>query len=813
MYLNGVINYKNENGSTIFELQHLSNHAKQRIFREYHKQYDTEHFNRSCIKLISKDTVLEISNNFISFFPELTPEDTEKHYKIIYKLVAQRSEIYLNNSEEKIKLATQLLLGNDLRACISLLYYSLHNFVTGKMYQYLNETLQIDEHNVSFKEVDHFTSQLFYNEVFIRNLNISELLNFELTSDNYQAHFGGSKNKQSANPFKILPTILKIQDKNILSNFRHCLELMFRDLYHSEFSHENISILDDEIKNATNKKSKDRAIKQEREVRGSIAFAFKKYLVSSTDSDKISWSIYIMALRLYWLRQNADYDYDFAVKTSTHEISLLLNSIQYFIKNYINQTNTEGNEELSADLKASSQISNVKKVTEEKDFSSDNLTYFEADLEQLYNNDLSNEAHVYMTAIHLDGEFDYIKIIRTLNFSPDMTNRFDHFIYEIAKPFPLSVKIKLNKDGRWIFWLAENSKKYQFLTQNDLKLIFEKFCVLLWKNYNSMNTGNYQPKLLVSYPKFSNRSKTADSLMIESIHSLNHSLVDKAAWISTILMHEVAELFEVEYQFPILELDDINIYCRINYDYDNLSLGIPVFTKINEMCIQGNSNLLVFNLHIFSEKERPYNDGVNLFSVYSGFTANEDISVEKDMVANLNLGFISSGYEELDAEELQQAFNDDDYSPIFNIFTSFINQIAYKMIEHEQYDQAKYLIEKCFLYENCDSFCYATYGMLYLRDKNMGDIDFCLENGKKNYTEAIEKAKDDHLDTMNSLVQKFYYELARFYVNRQFNTENYESNLKAGLELGKDNSSYKALEELKLTFKQVSATMPDEEAP
>jgi hypothetical protein len=810
IYLNGVINYKNENGSTIFELQHLSNHAQRRIFREYQKQYHTKHFNRNCIKLISKETVLEISNNFISFFPELTPEDAEKNYKIIYKLVAQRSEIYLNNSKEKIELATQLLLGNDLRACISLLYYSLHNFVTGKMYQYLNETLQIDEHNVSLQEVDHFTSQLFFNEMFKPNLNIDELLNFELTSNNYHAHFGGSKNKLSANPFKILPIILKIQDKNILTHFRYCLELMFRDLYHSEFSYENISILDEEINSAINNKIKDRAIKQEQEVRGSIAYAFKKYLDSSTEGDKISWSIYIMALRLYWLRQNADYDYDFAVKTSTHEISLLLNSIQYIIKNYINQTITEGNKELSADLKASSQIDSVNNSTKENSLSSDTFTYFEADLEQLYKHDLSNDAYVYMTAIHLDGEFDFPKIIRTLNFSSDMTNRFDHYIYEIAKPFPLSVKIKLNKDGRWIIWLTENSKKYQFITQNDLKIIFEKFCVSLWKNYNSMNIGKYSPKLLVSYPKFSNSSKTADSLMIESIHSLSHSLVDKAAWITSILMHEIADLLKVKYEFPIIQLDKLKIYCRLNYDIDNLALGIPTFTKINEMCTQGKSDLLVFNLIVSSGEDRPYNDGIKLYKIYSALT--EDSSGEKNN-AEFRLGFGRSGCIELKAEVLQQAFNDDNYSQFFRIFTTFINNIAYDMIEHEQYDQAKYLIEKCLLYENCDSYCYATYGMLYLRDKNIEDLDFSLETGKKNYTEAIERAKDDHQDTIDSLEQKYHYELARFYVNRQFNTENYKANLKAGLKLGKERRYYNALKELELTFKQVSVTISSEEAP
>lgn len=801
-----ILSFRNENGATIFELKHLSRYAKLRIIREFSEEYPEKHLQRNYIKLIApKKGVLEISNNLITFFPELSSEVAEINRKKIYKLVAQRSEIYISNSKEKIELSTSRLLGKDLRAAVSLLYYSLHNFVTGKMYRFLSERFELDEYNVAFNEVDHFTSQLFFNDIFKKDFVLAEFKRLEINEENYINLLSVSKKKNSANPFKIVSLILSEESTNISPYINSFLEYLYRELFNDDLENINIDNMEDVIKSVTKNKVRDKSIKQEIEVKASIAFAFKSILETTDENESILWSLFIIALRLYWLRQTADYDYDFAIKTSTREISLLINAIQQFYVLCEPSDISKNNEAMTIDnnigIPKDPQMHNAQKSKNPEI----EKTYFDTDIKEPL--DIDSDYYLFMTALHMDADFNYDKISYSLNFTPNITNRGKHYIYEIHEPLPIAVNIFLDKDGRWTLCVNKESSVHQILTQNDLIAVFDNFCDVLFQNYKELINSEYKPELCVSYPKYTNRAQTYDSLRIETISKMNNSMIDRNAWLVHALLQKIKNRFNLKTQFPYLIIDNLKIYLRISFGLEPLLFGLPLLTQINLEGFKGNSNILIFNIHIDVDNDpSPRYEFFDILDLYMNLNVVEDSEFNKVLREEDGIDHALSiaGISTIELSDLDK-FLKGDHEDLFYKFTEFSNFISHELIENNQFDVSKKMIETCLNYDKCDSFAYATMGLWYLRNPEI-DIETSEQQGMQFYKKAMEKVTYDHSESENDLKQRYYYEMALFYSKRKYDFEKYLEFYNKGVSLGKQYRFYSILQDLDLSFKQVSAS-------
>ncbi|MEK5033636.1 hypothetical protein MKY96_19440 [Paenibacillus sp. FSL R7-0302] len=801
-----ILSYNNENNATIFKMKELSWHARLRIIKEFHNDYSEHYIGRNYIKLINpKKSVLEISDNLITFFPQLSAEIAELNKKRIYKLIAQRSEIYISNSIEKIELSTSRLLGKDLRATASLLYYSFHNFTTGKMYQFLSEKNSIDEYNVTFNEVDHFTSQLFFNDIFKKQFNLSNFITDEINQDNYTNNLCTGRNKHSANPFKIVPLVLLNIDQSISVYLDSYINYLYKELFGEKFSTNNIDTLENFINSSLKNRTKDKAYKQELEVKASIAFAYKSFIETNVKNERITWSFYIIALRLYWLRQTADYDYDFEVKTSTREISLLLNAIQQYYK-LCEFTTFAKKEVIIDDIESKKNLQNP--ISQQSPINQQSIsiekTYFQSDIKELMNSEINS--YLCMTALHLDSDFCYDEIVSSINFTHSITNRAEYYIYELLDPLPVNVNVKLDKDGRWTLWVNKDSAKYQVLSENDLIVVFDRFCDQIFNNYREYENPKYIPQLCVSYPNYTIRAETHDSLKIETIYKMSNSIMDRNAWIIKTLLSDIKEKFKLTTQFPNIIIEQYRIYFRVNFGLESTLLNLPLSIQINSEAFKGNSKTFILNFHIDIDDEKsPRHEGIELLEVFKNInnpTENElyNILTESD---DISKAFYVAGVIEIKPTSLNHYLKGDNHQ-LFYSFTQYLNLVSHELIINNSFDASKKFLEICLSYDKCESFAYATMGLWYFRNTDM-DVEICEQQGKYYYELALDKVNTDHADSEIDLKQRYYYELALFYFRRNINYEMYTKYYNDGINLGKY-YSYTDLLVLNETFDQIASS-------
>ncbi|WP_339269843.1 hypothetical protein MKY19_08415 [Paenibacillus sp. FSL R5-0744] len=802
-----ILSYNNENDATIFKMKELSWHARLRIIKEFHNDYPEHYIGRNYIKLINpKKAVLEISDNLITFFPQLSAEIAELNKKRIYKLIAQRSEIYISNSIEKIELSTSRLLGKDLRATVSLLYYSFHNFTTGKMYQFLSEKNGVDEYNVTFNEVDHFTSQLFFNDIFKKNFSLPIFITDEINKENYTNNLCTGRNKNSANPFKIVPLVLLNIDPSISGYLNSYINYLYKELFGEKFSTDNIDTLENFINSSLKNRTKDKAYKQELEVKASIAFAYKSFIETTAMNERITWSFFIIALRLYWLRQTADYDYDFEIKTSTREISLLLNAIQQYYKLCEFTSFAKKEEIIIDDIESKKNLQNP--ISQQSPINQHTVTiektYFQSDIKELLNSE--NNSYLFMTALHLDSDFCYDDIISSINFTHSITNRAEYYIYELLDPLPVNVNVKLDNDGRWTLWVNKDSAKHQVLSENDLIVVFDRFCDQIFNNYREYGNPKYIPQLCVSYPKYTIRAETHDSLKIETIYKMSNSIMDRNAWIIKSLLSDINEKFKLTIKFPNLVIDQYKIYFRVNFGFESTLLNLPFSMQINSEAFKGNSNTFILNFHVDIDDEKsPRHEGFELMEIFKNISnLNENdlynLLTESD---DLSKAFDVAGVIEIEPNSLNSYLKGDNHQ-LFYSFTEYLNSVSHTLIVNNSFDASMKFLEICLSYDKCDSFAYATKGLWYFRNTDM-DVEICEQQGKYYYEMALDKVNTDHPDSEIDLRQRYYYELALFYFIRNVDYEMYMKYYNDGVNLG-EHYSYNDLLLLNETFNQIASS-------
>lgn len=737
-----------------------------RLLEEFETDDSELHINEelSFIKIINNQgsTAIEINNYFISFYPVLDDISAEKIRSRIYKLVAKKSEVYLRTSKNNIELAVISLLKNDLRGTASLLYYSLHKSINGLMYHYFNDELKLDDYVIDIEEVAHFTSALYYTTSLQTNFSLDDVL----TSENY-LELLCNKRSRSVNPFLSLIHILNKEFESIHVDLVKYVEFLVHNLF--EYDSDPASIIPKliEFKESFLKAHSEEKTSQEYEVKAAIADCIIRYYESELKSS--NFLLYIFAIRLYWLRQTADYDFDFEVKTSIREVGLLTNIVKNFVEigysDIVKQNNNE---------------SNITTASNDYDMKEDNLEkdnhYYHADLqfdsEIVFENDITH----FMSAMHLDFLFNHDKIIDTLNLIGNITNRGKYFIFESSSKAILHIYI--SEEGKWTFWFDKGSIK--MLNGTDLRIATNEFFDTISKKFREIYDYSFDSFLIQSHPI--TISSENETLSTKAISQMNNAIKDRT---NTFTL-EITKLLASKFRMKLL-------------NYSNLGLGNVRLTI----------NLAIFKENLF--------DLVPLSKVFQ-IDNNNDYLLQVIIADNLNdLDEVTNLYNSI-LIELEESHNLGSFSKVSflivepfeleaiiinaknNISNKFwqkvieiMNQIAYfNIIDNGlNYQLIFNILEKCLQIDSKHSRVNATLGLWHLRNPKG-----VITEGKKFYENAIELEEGIEDNNVVDFKQKFHYEYAKALIERLHNKEEGIEYLAKALEIGEKGNSYDEVKDL-----------------
>ncbi|QGQ95824.1 hypothetical protein EHS13_13530 [Paenibacillus psychroresistens] len=800
-----LLKSKTRNNTTIFEIDAKNYILKVRLVNQFRKSTTTIKGNINCIKMIDKveKTSIEITSNSISFFPMTKTEDIEETRKVIYKQVAQRSLIYIMSSEDNLELSTSSLLSDDLRASASLLYYSLHKYITGQLYTFLNEKLNINDQNIFFDEVDHFTSEIFFNEIYKPSLTFEDLSNITLNKENYIKCLQNSKKKSSVNPFKLI-SLLLMNESSFYEEIAPYLKILYKEIFNEEYTVE-LDNIEKKITECLTKEKKNRT--PEIEVCAAIAYAFKNIINSTDIHSKTMWSIYALSLRLYWLRQTADYDYDFEIKTSVREMSLLISSVKKFIK-YINKQFTNNgdidDEEISGDAINTkfNEVENHPKNADASNVDLDNTKLYNIDSKFLLDNIQNSEIIIFMTAVHLDAEFDFENILYSLNFTENITNKGKYFIYESDNSFQFSINIHIDLNGRWTIWQDEKSLYDNIYTQLDLIKVFDEFKYTFLNVYQECFTVKYFPELITSNPVILRNDYNIQTYNVSAIGDIQNSIYIRKNLILTSVIREIKTLFNLNFgHYNSFILEGFNVYIHLEFSHAVFSTSLPFYSSINKSAFEGNSNDIIMLIGV--EHAREY---------YEDFEhhINNSMDIYDTLSVNANNKSALIDYTQPIVTEIS---NLDDFlnnkpSVLAREILDFFNHIAYSLIEKgNEFEKSNNIINVCIKSQYCGSFPHATLGMWYLRNTII-PIEISEEKGNEYYLVSIDLIESDHPEAIDELHQKYFYEMARFYLYRKNDYIQYLKYYDQGIDLGDTLSSYDEL--IKTNYDYQSLTINTE---
>jgi hypothetical protein len=320
--LTKILSSKLITGTTRFNFDFkLTSSMAVQLLKEFKNEYNEKSITFGVLKLVNneKKATVEIARDFISFYPPLSDNEIEHTRKRVYKHIAKKSKVYFTTSNKNLELSIASLLADDIRSCTSLLYYALHKFLNGEMYNYLNSKLELEDYEIEIKEIEHFTSANY--KKFVEKTDLDD----KLTVDNFTRNL--CIKRQRVDPFLLVKYILIENIEDYADEFKPYIDYLcnslFGELYSGVSLEEILNTCISEITNNVEKSS------PEEEVKAAIAFAILKSLSSES---KTMWLLHALMLRLYWLRQTADYEFDFEVKTSVREMSILLSTLLPFLK-------------------------------------------------------------------------------------------------------------------------------------------------------------------------------------------------------------------------------------------------------------------------------------------------------------------------------------------------------------------------------------------------------------------------------------------------------------------------------------------------
>lgn len=765
-----ILNPKDVNGTTRFLFDFKLNQSMiSQLFNEFNESDTQISRSFSGVKLINKEKMksIEITKEFISFFPPLDDSLKEQFRKRIYQHVAKRSEVYSSTSKENFELSISSLLSDDLRSCASLLYYSLHKFISGEMYRFFNDRLSLHDHKVYIREVEHFTSSNFYEFTKIHNTEI-----VPINSENYLNLLCVRKDRR-VDPFLLCRHVLNDRIENTDTALFAFIEYISESLLNINYrSDEIVALLDQELNLFYKKKKSKNKISQEDEAQAAITYAIRESF--KPNNEQKLWLLYALFIRLYWLRQTADYEFDFDVKTSLREISIILSVIDSLLSYH------QGIDENLIQIN-SKHVSDVVKEENKNEENSRSRTYSDIDIkfykvENKFPQEINfkENVFVYITAIHLDYNFNKDTIISVLNLTENVTNKSKYFIYENILTIPLPLYLHINDDGRWTIWFAKNH--FEIVSDKDIINCFLNFMEVLSASHKSLGI-EFSPKIVASNPVFLEPS--FESLNIMGISVISNEFVLRKKVMEARIATELGFRLKCPlYKLNRIKIGDQEVVVNIIFDINDVFDIIP----IREMFYNNgeDTRLAVFTLYLSDTIKDPEEFEEAIYGTY------EYLIAKHNFKNNIDLFEINS----VTASSINKFILEEDAnSDILRYFISFLNQLSYQRIEQGVFVGTDIILKSCLSSHLVGAYPYATMGYWYFNNPDLS-IEESEEKGIEFYNKAIEMDAVNKEEYIIRLQHKYHLETARFLKNRKRDIEQASKYIVSGLAIGNEETDY-----------------------
>lgn len=692
---------------------------------------------------------IEITSEYISFFPKLNEEDKKEVKKRIYNIVARRSEVYFKSSSENLEAAKISLLKSDFRSSTSLMYYSLHKFMSGRYYKMINEKLKVSDLDIQVSDVGHYTSELLY----AIHEKVDEPIN-KLTKENYIDLLRIGKRKK-LNPFLIARHDL--DEKSFSSEpLDSLIDNVCEALFGGKLEDLTIDFFVEFINefNNTPKKKRD----QDFQVKATIAFCFQKI----KESNRLFHKFNVLALRIYWLRQNADYDYDFEIKVSVRELCLIFSSVKSVCKNLSEFEKDEEEKEvidphksqnilkdknLLMDLETEPSLIEVEK----------NQEYYRVEY-NVNTKVTGNSANCYMICLHLDSTFNHYNSLFILNMMNEITNAGKYFAFE-NESLPFYINLHISDEGKWTFWIPSMLDEFEIRKEEDLINSVEVF----FKKYREAAEtifSDFKITLLQAFPMMNEKYND-----IFSLKSYQNEIIRKD-YISNHYSHQVLNLYASLFKKNFFYSQQKNVEFIFDikfYNKNHISLEIPL-NKLMEKRVLPKEVMYVFIC----------------FYVYSNQSDEDDVikrSISlKDMVFEtmdqIDEKFINIEYIPINSTEFDEFVRLKKVSEqLKSRLIELTNDLLYDFVERENFETAKLFFDNLpdSVLEQ-SSYLLATKGMYYFRNEDFSNHE-SFELGQKLYDDAIKLVSQDEKDFEYAFRLKFSLEKTKFMLSRENNID------------------------------------------
>lgn len=767
-------------GTTRFYFDfNLNTSVLNQLINEFKDEDTIQKNSTNSIKLITtkdnKNCSIELTHEYISFFPILDENEKEHIRKRIYKHVAKKAQVYFQTSKQNLLFAINSLLADDLRSSASLLYYSIHKYVNGELYNYLNKKLDLEDHEIDIKEIEHFTSSNF--NTFVLNY---ERLNTDI--NNYSDLF---KNKNKIiDPFYLIKVVFYENINHLITRLQPFAEFISVYLFNTQYGDDIfLTRMNDELTEFYKKRKSKSPLKQENEVKAGIAYALKKSIEDS--ENKTVWLFYTLLLRLYWLRQTADYEFDFDVKTSLREMSIILSSVRDIIESQLRDLNSDQNQLNNTDISnkgiSSKDLGFQETGTNDHpEIEINTIEFYRVESKFPQEINFNGNISLFLTAVHLDISFNKEKLFDILNMTESITNKEKYFIYECNQPFPIFLHLHVNDDGRWSVWFSDSY--FELVTEFDLIDSFQEFIAHLYRSSSELNI-EFDPLLIACHPNpIPKNIKTLDTF---SLGNMAMEVEVREKLLQQRLTKEFSHKLKSDYSENIIKLYDQEIKVNLYINFVNVLETIPISEWILTSPFN-KENLAYYSIIIW---DNPKNDieEINkaIESAYYIYKSIEEIKVP-------SFQFIVLTSDELDEILMYPEFT----NKIAENFSSFINEISYNRIEQGHTKNTNLIIEKFMGIDPNNSFLVATYGYWFFNNQDL-DPEKSEKFGKKYYQQAINMDAPDRDDYIFRLQQKYFLELTKFYAYRLNDLEKACISLEDGLSVNEESLFSNELEQLK----------------
>lgn len=748
---------KEVTGSTrfCFEFTLTSSMVRQLIddFKEDYPEYI--HAGKSK-KLINKEEKngIEIGQRFVSFFPPLEEHKIEEVKRRLYKHIAKKSEVYHSTSKENLVLARNSLLSGDVRSSASLLYYSVHKFISGQMYEFLNKTLKIEDYQIDFKEVEHFTGSNFGLFIVMRkNIKIEDI-----DHTNYNSFFCIHNNGR-VNPYLLIKTIhedLLEKNTNLFSAY---IDLMCLGIFNVHYTEANKEFFENIAKDYKEKKEKKIKTSQIDDVKGSIAYCLMKGIENPKESSL--WELYALLLRLYLLRQTADYEFDFEVSTSLRELSSLLSTVSkyFYINNQNNVTDT-------VDFKNNEKDIFMEDGTTEKETFGGEL-YENKSVVKYYNIDVSfpfknidETPLIFLTAIHLDSYFNKEEIFYILNLTEGITNNGKYFVFSGKYVLSILLYVYINDEGRWTAWFSNSSGIYS-VSPADLIMSFNEFISKLQQGYNELLGKDAMNNMVASNPIFYTQEDRTFS--ISGLSKLEYSYLQRKVKLERYLSLQINHRLKLDKSFyATLRNSGIDIEIDLVINYSDSMSTIPIQRIVFQEFQNHKNNIerkIYLTILVAEESD------IEKYDIKVITSRLKKLLADKYSFANqMKWSFLVIETQ----EGIKRFLNNPDENEFLVSIVEELNTSAYDLIEASNFEASKVILDKCLIAADFSVLPYATLAMWYLRNEQW-DIDESEKLGVLYYEKSMEI--HPQYKYIEDLKQKYYFELSRFYLKRKKNHE------------------------------------------